>query len=106
MAEIGATELAMYQQGLNDQQKLLFSIQYSLDKRDRGIVLVLSVFLGWLGVDRLIVGDLGLGLLKLFTGGVCGVMYVADWFLIMRRVDSKNRNRARDIAATLKATSG
>ncbi len=52
--------------------------------------LLFSLFLGTLGVDRFIVGDIGLGVLKLLTCGCCGIMTIVDWFLIMNRTKEKN----------------
>ena len=39
----------------------------------------ISFMLGWSGIDRMLLGELGIGLLKLFTGGCCGVLMVYDW---------------------------
>ncbi|WP_052569813.1 TM2 domain-containing protein [Endomicrobium proavitum] len=46
------------------------------------ILFLLSIFLGTLGVDRFYVGKIGTGLLKLFTGGGCGVWWIIDIILI------------------------
>lgn len=54
------------------------------------VSLLLSIFLGELGIDRFMVDDIGLGILKLLTGGVCGIMWLVDLFLIMGRTRDKN----------------
>ena len=50
--------------------------------KDWLVALLLSVFLGTFGVDRFYMGYIGLGLVKLFTLGACGVWWLADIILI------------------------
>lgn len=49
------------------------------------VALLLSIFLGQLGVDRFYLGYIGLGLLKLITFGGCGVWWLIDIILIATR---------------------
>lgn len=105
MAELGAAELASFQQGMTDQQKMVFTTQYASDKKDRTTALILSILIGFVGVDRFYIGDTSMGLLKLFTGGLCGVLALIDWFLIMGKADDYNRRKAQEIAASIKISS-
>ncbi len=46
------------------------------------LALVMSAVFGQLGVDRFIMGHVGLGILKLITFGGFGVWYIIDIILI------------------------
>lgn len=47
-------------------------------KKDKTIALILSVLVGGLGVDRFYLGYTGIGVLKLLTGGVFGILWIID----------------------------
>ncbi len=53
------------------------------------LTLVMSILFGALGVDRFIMGQVGLGVLKLITLGGCGVWALIDIILIATKHDYK-----------------
>lgn len=55
---------------------------HSTGKKSFIVALMLSIFFGSLGLDRFYLGYVGLGLLKLFTLGGCGVWSLIDIILI------------------------
>lgn len=49
------------------------------------VALLLSIFLGTLGVDRFYTGQIGLGIGKLLTAGGCGIWWLIDAILYATR---------------------
>lgn len=56
------------------------------------LTLLMSLFFGTLGVDRFIMGHIGLGILKLITGGGFGIWWLVDIILIATKYHFKNIN--------------
>ena len=54
------------------------------------LTLIMSIVFGTLGVDRFIMGHVGLGILKLITFGGLGVWWLIDLILIATRHQFRN----------------
>lgn len=63
----------------DSRSSMLATVQF----KDPVIALVLSLFLGGLGIDRFYIGNTGLGVGKLLTCGGFGVWTFIDFFFIM-----------------------
>lgn len=102
-------ELDTITRTLTDSQKTVFNTQFNAVKKNRGTAIALSVIpvVGHLGFGRFYVGQTGLGVLHIVLMAcfiVPGVIYwIVDWFLIGKACDNWNREKAREIAAQVKA---
>lgn len=63
-----------------------------IELKDPTTLLLISIFIGGLGIDRFMIGDTGMGILKLLTGGCCGVLTIIDWFTISKKTKELNFN--------------
>ena len=69
-----------------------FMIQ-TVELKDPTTLLLVSIFVGYLGIDRFMLGDTGLGVAKLLTCGGFGIWQIVDWFLVMDLTRQKNMER-------------
>ena len=65
----------------------------SVELKSPTTLLLVSLFVGGLGIDRFMLGDTGMGVLKLLTGGCCGILTIIDWFIIMKKAKEANFNK-------------
>ena len=70
-----------------------FPMISTLDLKDPTTLLLVSIFVGGLGIDRFMLGDTGMGVLKLLTGGGCGIWTIIDWFTVQDRTKEQNVNK-------------
>ena len=73
-----------------DEQR--FQMVSMIELKDPTTILLVSIVLGSLGIDRFMIGDTGMGILKLLTLGVCGIMTIVDWFTISKKTKDLNFN--------------
>lgn len=62
----------------------------AVELKDPTVILIISILVGCLGIDRFMIGDVGMGILKLCTGGLCGILTIIDWFTISKKVKQLN----------------
>ena len=67
-----------------------FNTIQGIQLKDPMIMLLLSLFLGSSGIDRFLLKEIGLGIIKLLTAGGCGIWTIVDWFLVMNRTREFN----------------
>lgn len=69
-----------------------FSMISCIDLKDPTTILLISLFLGSWGVDRFMLKDTGMGVLKLLTSGCCGILTIIDWFSVQKKTKEMNFN--------------
>jgi len=67
-----------------------FSMLSIMDLKDPTTILLVSIFVGSLGIDRFMLGDTGMGILKLLTMGCCGILTIIDWFSTHKKARELN----------------
>ena len=74
-----------------DEEK--FSLISTIEMKDPTTILLVSIFVGSLGIDRFMLGETGMGILKLLTGGCCGILTIVDWFTASKKAKEVNFNK-------------
>jgi TM2 domain-containing membrane protein YozV len=83
MPELESDEMAYLQgivSGMSDQEAHQFVSIYRARRRDPLLILITAIigFFGVAGVHRFVLGHIGMGLLYLFTAGVCFIGTIID----------------------------
>lgn len=73
-----------------DEKQL--SIQIA-NYKDPTMMLIISILVGSFGIDRFMLEQTGLGVIKLITLGGCGIWTIIDWFLIMGETKRYNKRK-------------
>jgi hypothetical protein len=98
MPELGALELAQMTKDLDDTKKMIFHQQYQSERKDPGTAVILALLM----YDRIWLGDIMLGILKIITCGGCMIWLIVDLFTAKSRCDSYNRQKASDLLVAFK----
>lgn len=94
-----AEHAALIRERLLEAEDRKYGVLMSVELKDPTTLLLMSIFLGGFGVDRFMLGESGMGVLKLLTGGLCGILTIVDWFTISGKTKELNFNKVMQILA-------
>ena len=92
-----AEKIVFLKEKLKTADESKFELFSSMGLKDPTTALLLSLFLGGIGVDRFMLGEVGMGVLKLLTFGCCGILTLVDWFTIQKKAKEINFNNIMTI---------
>jgi len=97
--------LNMIVQPLTDQQAAQFAMMYRARRKDPQMILILAIvgFLGIAGIHRLIIGNIGLGILYVLTGGLCGIGTIVDIVNYKKLASGYNQQQAYEVANIMRS---
>ena len=104
-------EELVYIQGIikdmTDNQAQQFANVYNVRRKDPQTVLLVTLigFLGVAGVQRFLTNQIGLGLLYLFTAGLCFIGTIVDLVNYKKLAFEYNYEVAQQVAIMIKASS-
>ena len=87
-----AEKIVFIKQKLLEADEAKFQLVSAVEFKDQTTILLVSIFLGSLGIDRFMLGETGMGILKLLTLGCCGILTVIDWFSVQKKAKELNYN--------------
>jgi len=93
-----STRLFLVREQLSRLDDSKLPIIQSVEYKDTTTMLLFSIFLGSLGVDRFMLDETGLGVAKLLTCGGCGIWTIIDWFLIKDKTKEYNFKKFSQVA--------
>lgn len=73
----------------------------SLEFRDCTTMLIISILLGYLGIDSFMIGKIGMGVLKLLTWGCCGILWIIDIINIKKNTQDFNFQKFNEAVSQL-----
>jgi TM2 domain-containing membrane protein YozV len=91
-------ELTTLITSLPEHSRQSFLTAFQASEKNPVVLYGFNIWLGWLGIDRFLVGDVVAGIFKLLTMGGFGIWQLVDCFLIGSRAREKNIQLAREMA--------
>jgi TM2 domain-containing membrane protein YozV len=107
LPELSGEEMVYIQNlidGYDDDHARSFAGAYRAQRKDPMVILILVLvgFAGFAGIHRFILGQVGMGILYLFTFGLCWIGTIVDLVNYQKLAFEANQKAALAIASTLK----
>ncbi|MBN1300146.1 MAG: TM2 domain-containing protein [Melioribacteraceae bacterium] len=92
---------------MSDDDAQQFANVYRVRRKDPQTILLLTLvgFLGFAGIQRFIVDQIGLGILYLLTAGICFIGTIVDLVNYRNIAFEYNQKQAQQIAAIVRSSS-
>jgi len=89
-----------------DQQSQQFAMMYRSRRRDPQTILLVTLigFLGFAGIQRFMTDQIGLGILYIFTVGICFIGTIMDLVNYRKISFEYNQRQAQQLVTMLKST--
>lgn len=91
-------------QGMDEMQQQNFLAIYKGRRREKNLMLILTLlgFFGIAGIQRFLVGDIGMGILYFFTAGLCFIGTIVDLINISSITLKYNQQQAAETTNIVK----
>ncbi len=99
-----AAYVSKLMQPMDDETATRFANVYRARRKDPQVILLTAIigFFGVAGIHRFIIGQIGMGILYLFTAGLCIIGTIVDLINYKNLSFECNRDIAREAAALAK----
>ncbi len=89
---------------MTEEEAMQFALMYRARRKDPQMILILTLigFLGFAGIQRFVVGQIGLGILYFFTGGLCLIGVIVDLVNYRRIASDYNQKQAYEVALIMR----
>jgi TM2 domain-containing membrane protein YozV len=107
LPELTGEEMLFVQNLINDwpdEKAKSFATVYRARRKEPQLILF-TTLLGFIiiaGVQRFVIGQIGMGILYLFTGGLCLIGTIVDLVNYQRLAFESNEKTAREVAALVR----
>jgi TM2 domain-containing membrane protein YozV len=107
MPELTGEEMVYVQnliKDLNDESARTFASVYRSRRKDPQLILILTLlgFVCFAGIQRMILNQIGMGILYFFTGGLCLIGTIVDLVNYQKLTFEANQKTANEVAVMIR----